>query len=331
MDTVKLRAFYVSLSAFSLLAIILLTYVSLNTGVQGGLFQKLLTSGLNNEESFILFELRLPRLLLAFAVGSLFALTGLAYQSLFSNPIASPYTLGVSGGAAVGLVCCRMFFPQVLPFGYEWICSAVGGGAVLFALLPLLFSRSGEYMKTVLLIGVLMSLFTGSLLYFLQFFLDPSGLVELTSWYFGNLGVVGLVVPLCLCGLSLLLFGLLFASAPALDLLLLGADYATSHGVDVKRLRAGFIGLTTLSVAFVVSVVGPIGFVGLIIPHFSRLVGSASHSKLIPLSFFSGGIFLVVADIGAKVLGGSQEIPVGLVTALIGCPLMVLLLLRKGE
>src|SRR5690606_9184955 len=118
-------------------------------------------------------ELRLPRALLGFAVGSTLALSGLVYQSLFANPIASPYTLGVSGGAAIGFALSRGFLEEWLPPGSSWFLSAAGGGLTLVLLLPLLLEHSRDAAKTVLLLGVLISLFSGSLLFFLQYFLDP--------------------------------------------------------------------------------------------------------------------------------------------------------------
>lgn len=324
---------FISSSVFKALGIALvllsLSFVSLDVGSQGDLATKFLFSTLSDEERFVLFELRFPRLLFAFAVGGILALSGLTYQSLFSNPIASPYTLGVSGGAAVGYMLATHFLSRHLPSGLGWVFSTLGGGAVLLVLFPFLASSARKSPHLVLLMGVLMSLFTGSILFFLQYFLDPAGLVQMTAWYFGSLNVVGLTVPLSLLMLSLFLLFAIFSFSASLDLILFGPEYAESQGVSVKALQGTLISFTTLALALLISFAGPIGFIGLIIPHFGRACVGSAHRRLVPFTYLSGSGFVVFSDLMARGLGGTQEIPIGLLTALIGCPVMALLLLRQ--
>ena len=304
---------------------------AMNVGVHEDIVSHLLTGALTTEEQFILIELRVPRILLAFSAGAILSLVGLSYQTLFSNPLASPYTLGVSGCAAVGYVASRFLFPDFGVETFGMFSAVVGGGAALVVLLPLLRRRYVGATATVLLLGVLLSLLCGSMLFLLQYFLDPSGVVALTSWYFGSLSITGIAKPLVL-----FLFGILFCLlamwfAPALDLLLLGEEYAYGMGLRVRSVQVFLVGMATLLVAFTVSLCGPIGFIGLVIPHFGRLVVGHSHIRLVPASFFAGGFFLLFCDTIARFIGGMQEIPVGLITAIIGCPVMGALLIQRGR
>jgi len=310
------------------LSVIVLLF-ALNAGVYESIVPRFFRGALTAQESFVLFELRVPRVLIAFAAGAILSLVGLVYQTLFVNPLASPYTLGVSGCAAVGYVISQFFLPDSLRSSLNTICSIIGGIAALCVLLPFLRSNKLRMTDTVLLCGVLLSLFCGSLLFLLQYFLDPAGIVQLTGWYFGTLSVTGIEKPLLLLALSLILLLILRYSAPALDLLLLGEEYAHGMGVPVRALQLRLIGFTTLLVALTVAFCGPIGFIGLIMPHFGRAMVGHSHARLIGFSFYSGGFFLVFCDATARILGGMQEIPVGLVTAIIGCPVMVTLLIKR--
>lgn len=304
---------------------------AMNVGVHEDLVSHLWAGALTAEEQFILIELRIPRILLAFSAGAILSLVGLSYQTLFSNPLASPYTLGVSGCAAVGYVTSRFLFPELGVGAVGMFSAIVGGSLALVVLLPFLQRRHIGATGTVLLLGVLLSLFCGSVLFLVQYFLDPSGVVALTSWYFGSLSIAGIAKPF-----ALFLFGVFFCLlamwlAPALDLLLLGEEYAYGMGVTVRSVQVLLIGVATLLIAFVVSLCGPIGFIGLVIPHFGRIAVGHSHARLVPASFFAGGFFLLFCDTVARYIGGMQEIPVGLITAMIGCPVMGVLLIKRSS
>ncbi|MCB0330495.1 MAG: iron chelate uptake ABC transporter family permease subunit, partial [Bdellovibrionales bacterium] len=144
MDSVRLGSFYCGVYACGFVLFSILALVSLNIGTQGTLITPLSDAALSKEQLFILYQIRLPRLILAFAAGSILALSGLTYQSLFANPIASPYTLGVSGGSAVGFVVANSFLGIHIPSQYSWIFSAIGGGVTLLFLYPLLRMRSNR-------------------------------------------------------------------------------------------------------------------------------------------------------------------------------------------
>lgn len=303
---------------------------AMNVGVHEDLVSRLFAGAMTAEEHFVLVELRIPRILLAFGAGAVLSLVGLSYQTLFSNPLASPYTLGVSGCAAVGYVASRFLFPEFGVGTVGMFSALVGGGVALVVLLPFLQRRHTGATGTVLLLGVLLSLFCGSVLFLVQYFLDPSGIVALTSWYFGSLSITGVAKPLALFLFSVFFFLLAMRLAPALDLLLLGEEYAYGMGVRVRSVQVLLVGMATILVAFIVSLCGPIGFIGLVIPHFGRMVVGHSHVRLVPASFFAGGFFLLFCDTIARFVGGMQEIPVGLITAIIGCPVMAVLLIKRG-
>ncbi|MCB0319334.1 MAG: iron ABC transporter permease [Bdellovibrionales bacterium] len=316
---------------FFIFALSVLFFLGVESGPHGPLVSKMFVRSLTDEEYFILFHLRLPRVLLAMGVGAILALSGQAYQTLFMNPLVSPYTLGVSGGAAVGVVFARLFLSHFVPSSFYWIFSLFGGGVVFLLLLPLLNTRTGQagYGEKVLLLGVLMSLFSGALLYALQYFVDVGGLIELTGWYFGTLNVVGLMVPVITIVLAALFFLMLYSYRSALDLLLFGSEYAISHGIDIRFFYLTILGVSTLALSFVLSVVGPIGYIGLIVPHIARSIVGESHTKSLPVTMCVGSVFLLGCDLVGRTILPTQEIPVGLITALIGCPVMALLLFRR--
>ncbi len=314
----------------SLTIIFLLSIISLNIGPQGVLFDKLFRGELTSQDLFVLLELRVPRLILAIAVGGILSLSGLLYQSVFRNPLASPYTLGVSGGAALGVALGRGILQPYIPESSIWVLSFIGGSLVFFLLFPVITQKKRVSIEVVLLLGFLFSLFSGSLLFFLQYLMDSGGIVELTGWYFGTLSVVGNTVPLILLALSLLLLLYSYRLSPSLDLLLFGDEYAHSHGINTKKMLLLILSSTTICLAFTVSVVGPIGFLGLLVPHMCRELFGHAHKLLIPRVFIFGGGFLVTCDLLSRIMNNTQELPVGLVTALIGCPLMGILLLRKA-
>jgi iron complex transport system permease protein len=307
--------------------IVFFALISINTGPHSAF----LSFNLSAEDAFIIFELRLPRVILAVAVGGILALSGLCYQTLFSNSLASPYTLGVSSGAALGVALGNTLLSSYVPSYLNWLPALIGGGMVCFLLLPLLTGTSKIAAEKVLLVGILFSFFAGSLVYFLQYLMDSGGIVKLTSWYFGTLSAVGLIVPtiIFLVAIALLVTNLKFAAQ--LDFMLFGEEYAFSHGIDHRRLIYLLIIFTTIAIAAAVSVCGPIGFVGLIIPHMARSIIGHSHRQLITFTFILGGLFLLLCDLVSRNIYGLTEVPVGLITALIGCPIMVVLLLKSSR
>jgi len=277
----------------------------------------------NGLENTILWELRLPRLLTAFAVGGLLALAGAWFQVLLGNPLAEPYVLGVAGSASAGAVTGLMFMPES-----TWVMSAgafigawVGIVAVLF------FSRLGP--NRMLLAGVVLAAFWSAVLALLLALLPEQGLFRAFSWMMGDLSHSDLPVTLLLLAWVIALAcGLILSGA--LDKLLLGERHAEALGVDVKRLRLRLLLLASAVTALAVTAAGTIGFVGLVIPHLMRLIFGSLHRAVLPASAIGGGLLLVLADSAARTIIAPAELPVGILTAMIGVPVFLLLLLRRN-
>ncbi len=281
----------------------------------------------------VIWSIRLPRALLGFAVGGALALTGAALQGLFRNPLAEPSILGVSAGASLGAVV-TIFFG--LAARAVWLLPAGAfGGAALTAFVVLgLASRSGRggiFTTTMLLVGVAVGALSISFTTFLLSISLSSYDVgrQVIHWILGGLDgrtwdhVLLAAPPILVGGAAILLH------ARELDALLLGEVTAQSIGVDVPRVRMVLVLSTSLLIGAAVAAAGPIGFVGLLVPHILRLVVGPTHQVLLPAAFFGGGIFVVLADLAARTLLTPMEIPVGVVTAAVGAPFFLALLVRR--
>lgn len=274
-------------------------------------------------EQTILWELRLPRVLTAFAVGGLLALAGAWFQVLLGNPLAEPYVLGVAGSASAGAVSGLMFFPD------SAVAMSVGafGGAWLGIVAVMFFSHLGP--NRLLLAGVVLAAFWSAVLALLLALLPEQGLFRAFSWMMGDLSHSDIPVPFLLSAWAVALACGLLLSA-SLDKLLLGERHAEALGVDVKRLRRRLLWLASAVTALAVTAAGTIGFVGLVIPHLMRLIFGSLHRAVLPASAIGGGLLLVLADSAARTVIAPAELPVGILTALIGVPVFLFLLLRRG-
>jgi len=274
----------------------------------------------------IVWDLRLPRAGSAFTVGALLALAGALMQVLLRNPLADPYVLGISGGAAV-LALSAM----VLGLSITW----VHGGALLGALVSMLLvfglaHGRGQWTPTrLLLTGVVVAAGWGALISFLLTVSPARQLHGMLFWLMGDLGYEA-ASPLTWV---LLLAGLLIALALArpLNLLVRGEAQAAVLGVDVRPLRFGLYFLASLLTALAVMLAGSIGFVGLVVPHMLRLVAGGDHRILLPASVLLGGSLLLLADTLARTALAPQQLPVGVVTAMIGVPVFLWLLYRNAS
>jgi len=273
-------------------------------------------------ESTILWELRWPRLLTAFAVGGLLALAGAWFQVLLGNPLAEPYVLGVAGSASAGAVSGLMFFPD------SSLAMSVGafGGAWLGIVAVMFFAHLGA--SRMLLAGVVLAAFWSAVLALLLALLPEQGLVRAFAWMMGDLSRTVLPVPLLLLvWIAALAAGVLLSAM--LDKLLLGERHAVALGVDVKRLRGRLLWLASAVTALAVTAAGTIGFVGLVIPHLIRLIFGSLHCAVLPASAIGGGMLLLLADSAARTIIAPAELPVGILTAIIGVPVFLFLLFRR--
>jgi iron complex transport system permease protein len=273
----------------------------------------------------IFWQLRLPRVLLAVVAGGVLAISGAAFQTLFRNPLAEPYTLGVAGGAALGAVLALQLAGQA---GFIAVAGAafVGALTVSAVILGLASSRRGLETGTLLLAGIAISLSCSALILFVQYLADFTRTFRMGRWMMGGLAVVGYGELLWLVPWALLATVVLLVHRWELNLLLTGEELALSRGVDLVRLRLVVLGATSLAVGALVAVTGPIGFVGLIVPHILRRWVGHDHLHLVPACLFGGGAFLATCDLVARTAMAPAELPVGVLTALLGGPFFLWLL-----
>lgn len=280
----------------------------------------------------IVWDLRLPRVALALVVGGGLSIVGVAMQALVRNPLAEPYILGISSGAAAGASLFYLgFLPAILSRSFSMPLAAFMGGFVSISIVYLV-ARSGSSISVarLLLAGVAMSALMGALTALITFASpEPNKLRAILFWLQGSLSGTRwslVLLPAIATGLG---FVLLLALSRPLDAMLLGEEPAFSLGVPTERVKRMLIVLAALVTGSLVASSGAIGFVGLIIPHIVRFFTGVTHRRLIPVSFLLGGAFLIWADVAARTLIPAQELPVGAVTALCGVPFFLFLLRRK--
>ena len=282
--------------------------------------------GLTLDQMAILLEIRLPRILLAGAVGASLAAAGASYQALLRNPLAEPYLLGISNGAAVGTMIALVFFGAV-----EWSRPLMAfAGAVLASLVVyrLARGRAGTTPERLILAGVIVTTFLSSAIVFVTTLMDATRIRSFTFWLLGDLSgtsprLLGFAIVVAITGTLLLT-----ANARSLNLLMLGERDAFDLGVEVKRVRIIVFSAASLLVGSSVASSGSVGYVGLVVPHLVRLSLGSDNRIAVPAAALAGALFVVVADTVARTIIAPRELPVGAITALIGAPLFVYLLKR---
>lgn len=302
-------------------------------GVFGSLFDWIpfvgVESSLSVTQENILFEIRLPRLVLGMLVGGSLGVAGASYQGVFRNPLADPYLLGVSAGAGFGAVLALGFGLDLSWGPFDTVPAAAFLGALVAVLASMAIARGGGASPATLLLGgvAMAALFSAAQTYAIQQ-LSETRAREVLSWLFGQLNTtgwkqVGLLLPyVAVCG------AVLFVHRRHLDVLRVGDDEARSLGLNPARSRLVIIGAASLLTAAAVSVSGLIAFVGLVVPHIVRLLISHSYRVIVPLSALVGAAFLAFVDIGARTLLAPSELPVGVITAFVGAPFFALVLWR---
>ncbi len=281
----------------------------------------------------IFWMIRLPRVLTAFLAGAALAISGMVFQAMFRNPLATPFTLGVSSGAAFGAAIYIKIGIIFSAFGLPGQSLAAFFGASLSVILVYGFSRIKRTFTTatMLMAGVAINFFFSSLILFIQYLSDFTNSFRIMRWLMGGFEIAGFhpiisILPFVVLGTFLIALVI-----NELNLLLLGEDIALSRGVPVNRIKALLFFATSMMIGAVVSVCGPIGFVGMMTPHICRLMLGPDHRFLTPASFFFGGAFLVLCDTLARLLIAPAEIPVGVITALLGGPFFLWLLLSGSS
>lgn len=285
-----------------------------------------------NADAQIFFIARLPRTLAAAVVGGLLAAAGVVFQALLRNPLACPYTLGVSAGAALGAVLAITLNWSLPALGISAVPAAAFAGSVAAVGIVYALSQArhrGLSTTVLLLAGVTLNALLSALILFLQYFSSFTDIYRTLRWLVGDLDISSygpLLAALPLGIIALVAFAWL---ARPLNLLSLGADHAESRGLDaVKAQRTAFFS-ASLATGAAVSIGGPIGFVGIIIPHFVRLLVGPDHRLVLPAATLFGAAFLVCCDVVARTILAPVQIPVGIITALIGGPFFLWLLVRR--
>ncbi|MFA4874573.1 MAG: iron ABC transporter permease [bacterium] len=315
----------------SLLALLALAAgLALCIGSEGVGLSEALTPG--TKAHAIVFTSRLPRVALAALVGMALASSGGAFQALLRNPLADPFILGVSGGAALGAVASVGFG---LSFGGQSAAAFLGAGASMLMIFWIARARGRLSPTTLLLTGVIFNAFCFALILFVNSIVTMEESYQILFLLIGNLEATGMRTALVLCAFVVAGFAILCACAWRMNLMSLGEDEAMSMGVNVGRLRMAVFAAASMMVGAAVAASGLIGFVGLFVPHIVRLAAGSDHRLLIPASGLAGAAFLILADAAARTIlmhtGYATELPVGVVTALVGAPMFLLLLRRQQE
>lgn len=280
----------------------------------------------------ILFDLRLPRTILAAVVGGGLAASGATFQALLRNPLAEPYVLGISGGAAVGAVL-GIVTGVAAASSWGLPVAAFAGAVGTIALVFWIATRVGRTFdsRVLLLAGVVIGAFFNAVILLLLTFARIEDFRSAVFWLMGSLGTASWQSAGLVALYILPLAAVLIALARALNLLALGDETATYLGVRADRIKTLAYVVASLLVAASVATCGVIGFIGLIVPHALRLVWGGDHRFLMPGCLLAGGAFLLLADTAARTLAAPAELPVGVITAIIGVPLFVLLLTRSAR
>jgi iron complex transport system permease protein len=286
---------------------------------------------LDSKTRAIFLHLRLPRVLMAAMIGASLAIVGAALQSLFRNALADPFTLGVSGGASLGASLALALGLGLSVAGVPAVFVLAFAGAGLAMLAVYYLARAGRVVMpgTLLLAGIVMNLCASAGVLLLQYLTDYSRALQILRWMIGNLDVVG--YGILWRAMLFLVPGwlVLFRYARELNLIAMGEQSASTLGVDVARVRRRVYIAASLIIGVTASVGGSIGFVGLIVPHSARLIFGQDLRLLLPASFLLGAAFLMLADAAARSLLSPSELPVGVLTALMGGPFFLWLLRRE--
>ncbi len=287
-----------------------------------------------NLQATVFWTLRVPRVLAAFIAGSGLALCGMMFQAMFRNALADPFTLGISSGASCGAAATILLGLSGAIAGIPLISlGAFAGAAASIACVYLLSNMLRTTTSlTMLLAGIAISFLFSSVLMFMQYLSSLRDSFQIVRWLMGGIEVFGYRQVLTMLVFAGTGIALLAVKLPELDHLLTGDDLAASRGVAVAGTKNLLLLAATLIVGSIVAVCGPIGFVGLIIPHICRMLFRARHIILGPASFLAGGIFLVLCDTVARVVVAPAEMPVGVITAMLGGPFFLwLLFVRKAR
>ncbi len=279
----------------------------------------------------ILNEIRLPRMLFAFITGAGLSLCGMVFQAMFRNPLATPFTLGVASGASLGAALYVFLGLSFSFIGINGASLAAFMGALLSISFVYYLSRFRSHFstETLLLTGVAISFFFSSLILFIQYLSNITDSFRILRWLMGSLSIVGYHDILQLLPFVTICIAVVLWLSRELNLLMAGDEIAISRGVNVQGIRYILFFASSLCVGAIVAACGPIGFVGMMVPHICRLLIGNDHRWLIPATLLFGGSFLIICDSLARLIIAPAEIPVGVITTLLGGPFFIWLLIKS--
>jgi iron complex transport system permease protein len=288
-----------------------------------------------NQASVIIGKIRLPRVILAAVVGAVLAMSGAAMQGLFRNPLADPSLIGVTAGASLGasiaIVASGSTLSGLLGVSLVSLGAFFGGLLAVIVVFRLATSATGTSVATMLLAGIAITALAGAITNMLEFYADNAMLRRISLWRMGGLDGANYQRVLLACTIGGFVLLALPRYAAALNALLLGESEARYLGVDLHRVKTGLIVIVAIGVGTSVALAGTIGFVGLVVPHIMRMLIGPDHRALLPASALAGALLLVLADTIARVALAPTELPVGVVTALVGVPFFISLLRQRGH
>jgi len=289
--------------------------------------ERLPLTGLSEQQRSILFDIRIPRILLGACVGASLAVAGAGLQALLRNPLAEPYLLGVSNGAALGTMIGFVLFQNVE--AARPVLAFAGAVAATIVVYRMAKSRAGMSVERLVLSGVIVTTFLSSVIVMLTTLLDAARLRSFTFWLLGDLSQAS-STGIWISGVAVAIVTVVLTSqARSLNLMMIGERDALDFGVEVGRVRLLVFGGASLVVGAAVAASGSVGYVGLIVPHLVRLSVGSDNRLVVPFSAVAGAIFVVLADTIARTVIAPRELPVGAVTALVGAPLFIYLLRRN--
>lgn len=304
------------------------TSIDIGKALSGGI------GATDNVDANILFLARIPRILLGAITGAALSVTGAVFQALLRNDLAAPFTLGVSSGASLGAVIAISLGLNFTILGISTLSIAAFAGALgtMYLVFGLVKTRHGDFPTSILLLaGVTANFFFASMVMFIHYMSDFTQSFQIVRWLMGGLDITDYQTVLSICPFVIVGIGGLIYISRDMNLISAGVQSAMSRGVDVVRAqKIGFI-MASLITGTVVAISGPIGFVGLIVPHMVRIIVGPDLRLLIPCSMFFGASFLILCDTVGRTLIAPAEIPVGVITAMLGGPFFIWLLKRQNK
>jgi len=286
----------------------------------------------SNTTSYMIFwDLRVPRIVLAFFVGAILSLSGLIFQTIFKNILITPYTLGIASGTTLFTALSIVFLPTFALY----ISGIVGSFITIMILyfISRIINKNSLLASTnsILLVGIALSFFYSSALMLVFFLSTLQENYTIVRFTLGSLDIVGFNTPIIVSIIAVLFLYSVYRFKSEIKLLLVSNDMAFLKGINVNRVNLTLLILVSIAVGISISFVGPIGFIGLIIPHTIRLIYKKSAHRLIFPVFFYGGVFLVISDLIARNLNTASSMPIGVVTSFIGAPFFVYLLIKRNS